>query len=735
MEAKVDYTSDYPEGWHYSSGDPFKFPVLIGVADCFIKRFEKKYPASITGWELLRSLKGKNNSNIARVYDIKEEIENEVAVHYVFYEFIRGQTLNTPVSLRMEGDLQRLADDVLTGLSVIHGLGYWFSDFCEKNIFWDKDGRFLLIDLDSAFPVTDKPKIDMDGSKEFWIYVQKFYREQLQMPDMTIARLYGPSLNYLQLIFLVLKSKWKLVHKEKVRHQDMEEWLIGQLTVMAPEVTDLFMKLKGTGAQLPDQDTIKMMKQVAGRIISAPDDMFVAPAKPTIVISDDRETKLSRGGERERVRVREKRTEIKKNEEKKIRVDRKDHAIWKNRKAKLFILSGAGVLAVLLLVFALKFNRTFRIRTSAVFQDSSIVIRVHNYPDLQKIHVYFDEQEATQTIISTDESIAHVPELRAATGKSEVKIVIKGPDGKTLLSEEMEYVPVSIADMKWETLLEDSTLTLTGKRLDSKALAIFFNHVRAPVVSAGFDTLVVRVPDMGDMDIMEGNAESRIKVQLQARRNDSIVLLEKLGELRETNISLMDLAPSAQWEGGISGAGKEISQSSDDIQPGTNFQAIERLHFPAWEDDGHGVVRIDRADAEDGRTYRLLRTYPKSVKNGSIRGIIRPGNGWFRLQQGKKTFRSVLGYASYTGGSSNYDGLNFQVYIHFVVNGRNMVRQILDVHKKYDADPIVGRGDIPSMAGEGFFVELRVNTGSNPNTDSAVWINPSICLRKISFKN
>jgi len=52
-QREEEYISDYPDGWKFSAGDPFKFPVLIGSHPCFIKRFEQKSPEDISGWDLL----------------------------------------------------------------------------------------------------------------------------------------------------------------------------------------------------------------------------------------------------------------------------------------------------------------------------------------------------------------------------------------------------------------------------------------------------------------------------------------------------------------------------------------------------------------------------------------------------------------------------------------------------------------------------------------------------------
>src|ERR1700712_4733896 len=93
-ETEYEYESDYPSGWLSSSVDSFKFPVNIGHHSCFIKRLEKKSPASISGWDLLVKLENKNEPNLAKIYDIKSVEEKGKRVYYVFYECIIGKTLD-----------------------------------------------------------------------------------------------------------------------------------------------------------------------------------------------------------------------------------------------------------------------------------------------------------------------------------------------------------------------------------------------------------------------------------------------------------------------------------------------------------------------------------------------------------------------------------------------------------------------------------------------------------------
>src|SRR6476620_392802 len=91
-EKVYEYISDFPDGWKFSHGDYFKFPVTIGSNNCFIKRFDKRTD-SIAGWNLLNDLSETYEPNLAKVFYVASEEENTTIVNYVFFEYIEGRTL------------------------------------------------------------------------------------------------------------------------------------------------------------------------------------------------------------------------------------------------------------------------------------------------------------------------------------------------------------------------------------------------------------------------------------------------------------------------------------------------------------------------------------------------------------------------------------------------------------------------------------------------------------------
>ncbi|MEO5889192.1 MAG: IPT/TIG domain-containing protein [Ferruginibacter sp.] len=206
-EKEFEYVSDFPSGWNFAGGDYFKFPVVVGGFPCFIKRFQRKTMEEVPGWELLLSLKGKNEQNIPRLYDIINSMEDGRQVYYVFFEGLEGDTLDTLIDAKENIDLVKMTEDMFRAFQSIHKKNYWVADFAEKNIFREKDGRFLLVDLDNTQPTYKLPVKDIIGKNNYWILIFNFYREVLQQRNLNPDDINGASMNYLQLVFLMLRLK------------------------------------------------------------------------------------------------------------------------------------------------------------------------------------------------------------------------------------------------------------------------------------------------------------------------------------------------------------------------------------------------------------------------------------------------------------------------------------------------------------------------------------------------
>jgi hypothetical protein len=214
-DGTVDYVSDYPKSWSTISGDYFKIEQLDDTP-CFIKRFEKKSPDQISGWRLLSALRGQNNSDarIPRIFDIKVADPNESGVYYVFYECLKGRTIDTLPSLGANREVRILKDDLFTALDFLNEQGFWFPDLIEKNVFRENSGKYYLIDLDSTHPLSTPPGNGLYGDQFYLNTVMRYYQEVLKQ-NQNLAQLGGEVLNRLQAIFMILNARLKIEEKKQ----------------------------------------------------------------------------------------------------------------------------------------------------------------------------------------------------------------------------------------------------------------------------------------------------------------------------------------------------------------------------------------------------------------------------------------------------------------------------------------------------------------------------------------
>jgi hypothetical protein len=279
-QREMEYQPDYPDGWKFSAGDPFKFPVLMGDAKCFIKRFEQKGPEDISGWDLLVKLTGKYEQNLSRIYDIKNVQEDEKEIYYIFYEYLDGITLDKYIQ-QPDINLIHLNNDLFNAMRTLQRYEFWFADFFEKNIFCQKDGSFVLVDVDSTQRISDLPDNDMYGSKDYWILVLKYYKEVLRKNDLRLSDINGISLNYLQIPFLVLRLKMFINGgSQDYNSTVLFNQLPPQLQQMAPEIKEFFLKVIDNGREPLSADDITALETLVEKKIIKGDIVNAAPEVP-----------------------------------------------------------------------------------------------------------------------------------------------------------------------------------------------------------------------------------------------------------------------------------------------------------------------------------------------------------------------------------------------------------------------------------------------------------------------
>ncbi|TDH27269.1 hypothetical protein EXU57_06675 [Segetibacter sp. 3557_3] len=271
-ERTYQYTSDYPEGWHFSKGDYFKFPVEIGIHKCFIKRFKIKSPENISGWKFLEQIRGKYAANLPRVHDIVCEQELGTDIYYVFYEYIDGETLHHIIGMHGEINLERLTDDLFNALHSLHQAGFWFADFDERNIFCNRQHSFYLVDIDSVQPLTLRPGADMWGNRDYWVLVLEFYKRILDKRAIVPADIPGDCLNHLQVIFLLLRLRIFYANKEQ-EYRELFSLLPDYLNELSSRFRSLFENALSAQSTAEYLDDLKLL--IRQEILLAPESRMI----------------------------------------------------------------------------------------------------------------------------------------------------------------------------------------------------------------------------------------------------------------------------------------------------------------------------------------------------------------------------------------------------------------------------------------------------------------------------
>lgn len=138
--------------------------------------------------------------------------------------------------------------------------------------------------------------------------------------------------------------------------------------------------------------------------------------------------------------------------------------------------------------------------------------------------------------------------------------------------------------------------------------------------------------------------------------------------------------------------------------------------------DNRGFVRpVSNALCEDSQRYNLLQMHPKWSPNGSIKGYLPAAT-----MPTRAIFKSKVGFLN---GANGTDGVRFQVWVHFIVGGRNVGYRVLNLHKKYTQKMIEVEADLSHLSGKQVRIELRVDAGAGSGRDWAVWADPRIETR------
>ncbi len=539
---EVEYQSDYPEGWKFSAGDPFKFPVQIGDQVCFVKRFEQKNPKNISGWELLLKLKGEKELYLSNIYDIKQVEEKGKDIYYIFYEYLEGNTLDKHVRTG-EINLSVLSSSLFNAIRSLQKYDFWFADFCEKNIFCRKDGTFVLVDVDSTQRLTDMPDNEMYGNKDYWILVFKFYKEILNKTSIRLADINGISFNFLQIVFLILRLKLFYLGKRKdYNSTELYNPLPARLNDIIPQIREIFLKVFEKGTQPITESDVKQLENLVNEKIINVENLKETPSPvlnlPVIKEFTSSAAEVERGGEftlRWQVENANK-LELYKNgamfrsldlsqpgiklvgfadgtrqqssyqllafkdlsvaKSEVITISLKDINSQSNKSKKKKWPILAGVIVILLILIYFLFTRDNRLslylKENFLWQgiDSTIVIYGQNLPTEDKLEILVNDSRATIINSTADSLLVLLPKEKITTGNDSVFVFVIYKNKHSMAGIFVFYPPVTI---KQSYIRSNSNLTLYGHNLDSEAIRVFMDNKEISIVGKSRDSIIVNV--------------------------------------------------------------------------------------------------------------------------------------------------------------------------------------------------------------------------------------------------
>jgi hypothetical protein len=172
--------------------------------------------------------------------------------------------------------------------------------------------------------------------------------------------------------------------------------------------------------------------------------------------------------------------------------------------------------------------------------------------------------------------------------------------------------------------------------------------------------------------------------------------------------NLAALSPSARWEGA------QLTDASGNARDGA---ALPWMGDPG---DSRGFARYDSVQLEDGRTLPALRTHPKWVEQGTIKGW----HQGFRLPP-HAAFEAEVGFVA---GAVHTDGVTFVVFEHHLEGDQPRWNPIVQLHKGYSGQLERIRADLSHLAGQQVGIELRVDAGPSSGQDWAAWVEPRVIV-------
>jgi hypothetical protein len=757
--SEFEYVSDYPQGWKFSAGDPFKFPIQIGDQACFIKRFEQKNPKNISGWELLIELKGKTVPNLSKIYDIQKVQEKGKDIYYIFYEYLEGTTLDKNVRSGAI-DLALLSSSLFTAIRSLQHYDFWFADFCEKNIFCLKDGTITLVDVDSTQRTSDLPDNEMYGSKDYWVLVFKFYKEILNKDNLKLSDINGISFNFLQIVFLILRLKLFFQGSRKdYNSTEFYNLLPTRLNAILPEIRQVFLKVLENGKQPISEEDVLQLENLIGEKIIKVEKLKDTPVNvlnmPVIAEFASDRTTIGRGETFTLSWKAENVTKLELNKNgakfrnlnmsdtsisltgfadgtqqqsayqlvayKDLTVTKSDPIVIQLKsvaspvindvgkgKKKKWIIGVAALLVAIIVVLLIanpfrSIKKTARLKEKYVRQNVDTAITIYGTGLISKDPpiVRINDTLAQIISVSNDSLLVKLPQTYTTSQSNEAFVSLQIMDKKQNVGTFNLLPPLYV---KQKEVYEDSSLVIFGKELNSETIRVFLGDMELNVFGRTGDSIMATVQQL--RDTVKGHT-----MNLSVRENNKVIY-SKNWIVTNQLVDLYKLASQARWIGG--------TLLDDNNSTGNTIN----LPFPGSQSSSTGFATPLFTSMEDNRFYQVLETHPMWLNRGTIKGFY----PWQTMKGKRRFFTSKVGFLN---GANSPDGVVFQVWVHYKVNNAERWDQIKVLNKRYSGALEVMEVLIPHYVPDDFYIELRVDAGNNSGRDWAAWVRPMVLTRKL----
>lgn len=236
--------------WKTQQGT-FAFPVEIGGVNCFIKKFDTK----IESETLYRNLKGKEVVNIPRVYDVQYSQDKELLV---FQSFNPGSLLDEKLrnaEFRSKLNVSSVCSKLFSAIRQINSEGYWHNDICYLNIQVEDNGNYLLLDIDSCYPLKKAVSINALINKSLFGIFNNYLYKYHGIIALKEKSFDGAKYNLLQLASLLTFLQYLKDNPNEKYNSALEsnsDLIADYIALRHSKVEDLF--IKGVTEKLTEKD-------------------------------------------------------------------------------------------------------------------------------------------------------------------------------------------------------------------------------------------------------------------------------------------------------------------------------------------------------------------------------------------------------------------------------------------------------------------------------------------------